>query len=1776
MWRNNRKNFGKKMNKKQNIKKILSSCVVVSMVLTAFVTMLTIQAPSINADNGNGMNGTPSVRIYGEQNAVYPTQSYTGSEDFIYPSEEDPFDPGIIEKDSITFNPAFWYGHDEFEIKARGDASEKIFLRAFYEPGYTHDPDDLMGGCGATLEPVEQFDAIVTETTYFLTTLDDIQPNYGLEDQTMLALPYKSHDPEDPNNQPGMDVAGLLSVTDIWGGPTGKYCRAPYPDASLTDGGIRVEKMYEFDNIDLGIEDVAVRFMDHKVIFKNFEHQDGPNDKLDIEVWYTGNMDDKASAKESGHHSIFENSWGSHHEYNYYFNRDNRKQGASPGTDACHRWFLRIENADDDYLRFVCGRWLIAGETFYVDGVRYDIPAVYVNSEEGSRCWEWEHQFKYITLQSPIPKGGPPIWESPFSDNIKDFSHVSSQYLAKLPMQVAAWLLPPFNEQHVMIDDIGLPLRRGVCMDEEEIRGLILENKRDPLEIIYIDEAIEERFESSLMERLNTDDEDIESWYWYNVYTKPNRFTEFILPDQEMFMDSYEDIEDYYLGYCADGNEYLITTSFIAPNSRVSTYRCDNCKKNYDEHEILDRVLDIARNGERADYYEMPRFVFEFDADNCDDFFVNEQPQEPSVRIYGEQEFEYPTQSWTGANDFIYRQEEDPFDPGVIKKDSITFNSALWYGHEEPPFGYEIKAQGNAGEKIFLRAFYEPYYTHEEDDLMDACSNVILKPVEPFDAIVTETTYFLVTLDERQPTTGYPDTTKMVLPYESIDEYNPGMENASLVDVIWTDNKGTPQLTDGAITVEKKFEFEATDPYIGQTIQFMDHKVKFLNFENNDPNEDKLDVRVSYAGNMHDRLSSAETHTIKNGETKTKLWFDRANLQDDPDACHRWYMYIDSVSETYLRIYLGRTLSAGETFYVDGVRYDMPAVYVNGTDSPDDKDGFKYITFQTPIPKTDHFDIWRSPLKNNIDDFSHVSSQYLASLPAYEAAWLLPPFNEQYVMIDDIGLQKNFPHSDIEENCLPSAGIILKDVKDPIEMYWILEAEEERFESSLVERLNTCEESGNEEWCWWNIYTRPNRFTELIISDQETTDDDYDPDDLGNYPYTKADGNEYLITTSLIAPNSEKDDDRSNECKDFDEHEIISSSVLGGGNSVSAQIAMVLDGSDSIETDDWNIMLNGLADAVRNYIPRGVEFTVIQFSSGLSGWARVEVYPVVITTDNYQDIADQVLAINQDKGYTPLAAGIDLAADMLAINAADYERQIVNIVTDGLPNRPYTDPEGAAVTARNNMINRIDLNFDADEDEIDVEAVGLQLNVDWLRDSIAWPGSYDDWPPTGPGWVRVVEDYTEFAETIGEKFELLFAAYDPRMTYEFDASDGTGLYINCVDIEFPPIALAVGEDGCTGASVQFDGSGSSDPDGDITEYVWDFGDNSPFGSGMMPTHIYNSADTYTVTLTVTDDDSLTDTDTTTVTIEDCGDKPIAVPGGPYAKDTGADVEFDGSGSYDPDNIPPDDGIDQYIWDFGDGSPLGITVNPTHAYAAGEYTVTLTVIDDEGVSSDPAYTMAYIGMPVGTVTMEDVHIPCDPGTYYGNLEATGFTGYQVGSCSITLHYDSNKVVVTSVNGYDFDDMQFIIDNINGRVILPGSMFLDNWLTGDFTIARIGFQRLGTEDCPLEIDPASYILTDDSIPDYIPFTRENGYAYVECVTPPSGGVLGDMNGNDVFDMGDVRYLAIYIASGGTHPEYRPLYADGDVNSDGFLNMGDARYLAIYYASGGTIPEYSPLYP
>ncbi len=145
-----------------------------------------------------------------------------------------------------------------------------------------------------------------------------------------------------------------------------------------------------------------------------------------------------------------------------------------------------------------------------------------------------------------------------------------------------------------------------------------------------------------------------------------------------------------------------------------------------------------------------------------------------------------------------------------------------------------------------------------------------------------------------------------------------------------------------------------------------------------------------------------------------------------------------------------------------------------------------------------------------------------------------------------------------------------------------------------------------------------------------------------------------------------------------------------------------------------------------------------------------------------------------------------------------------------------------------------------------------------------------------------------------------------------------------------------------GETVNFDGTGSDDPDGTISSHAWNFGDGGS-AQGSTASHSYSSAGLYTVTLTVTDNDGAQSTDTAAVNVQaQQVQPPVADAGTDQTVSVNSNVNFDGSGSYDPNG-----NIVSYQWDFGDGN-TDTGPRPTHVYSnSGTYTVTLTVTDNNG-------------------------------------------------------------------------------------------------------------------------------------------------------------------------------------------------------------------------------------
>ena len=154
---------------------------------------------------------------------------------------------------------------------------------------------------------------------------------------------------------------------------------------------------------------------------------------------------------------------------------------------------------------------------------------------------------------------------------------------------------------------------------------------------------------------------------------------------------------------------------------------------------------------------------------------------------------------------------------------------------------------------------------------------------------------------------------------------------------------------------------------------------------------------------------------------------------------------------------------------------------------------------------------------------------------------------------------------------------------------------------------------------------------------------------------------------------------------------------------------------------------------------------------------------------------------------------------------------------------------------------------------------------------------------------------------------------------------------------------------CDDLTCQFNDA-SNDPDGDVTGWSWQFGDDNSADVGD-PVHVYPAPGTYTVRLTVTDNGGARDETSAEVQVE------VSAPPPPANKPPRAEFEVRCHEQFCQfsDRSEDDDGtVVQWSWDFGDGTG-GDDPNPFHFYRdEGHYDVTLTVTDNAGDSASKTH------------------------------------------------------------------------------------------------------------------------------------------------------------------------------------------------------------------------------
>ncbi len=233
--------------------------------------------------------------------------------------------------------------------------------------------------------------------------------------------------------------------------------------------------------------------------------------------------------------------------------------------------------------------------------------------------------------------------------------------------------------------------------------------------------------------------------------------------------------------------------------------------------------------------------------------------------------------------------------------------------------------------------------------------------------------------------------------------------------------------------------------------------------------------------------------------------------------------------------------------------------------------------------------------------------------------------------------------------------------------------------------------------------------------------------------------------------------------------------------------------------------------------------------------------------------------------------------------------------------------------------------------------------------------TFDGAPSTARQW-QIAHNIWDFGDGTTVEGPTVTHAYAEPGTYtvKHTVIDDSGHPCNTASEEFAvrvnakPVAAA-GPDRriSIGEETVFDAGASTDSDGTIVTYNWDFGDGQT-GTGATVPHSYAKPGTYTVTLNVRDNSDVAnsgDTDILTVIVND---PPIAAAGDDKSVAIEEPTHFDAGASFDRDGR-----LISYEWNFGDGATGG-GAQTTHSYAqSGVYTVTLTITDDSTTDTSTA-------------------------------------------------------------------------------------------------------------------------------------------------------------------------------------------------------------------------------
>ena len=300
---------------------------------------------------------------------------------------------------------------------------------------------------------------------------------------------------------------------------------------------------------------------------------------------------------------------------------------------------------------------------------------------------------------------------------------------------------------------------------------------------------------------------------------------------------------------------------------------------------------------------------------------------------------------------------------------------------------------------------------------------------------------------------------------------------------------------------------------------------------------------------------------------------------------------------------------------------------------------------------------------------------------------------------------------------------------------------------------------------------------------------------------------------------------------------------------------------------------------------------------------------------------------------------------------------------------------------------------------------------------------------------------------------------------------------------------------------------------------------------MTADHAYTDNGTYPVTLTVTDDDGATNSTTALKTV--LNRPPVAnftwEPEVPRVNEV---VTFNATASYDPDGT-----IVLYTWDFGDLNVTS-TTNPviTHIYTMiGEYTVTLTVTDDDEATDSTSAPVTVSGRDVAALNIVVVYPLGYTWAYPGwkiNITVTVRNEGPVAETFwVALYYNLTASEWNLIGNETVTDLPSLTNKtltfVWNTTGMPASI-----VNGNYTIYTF---NATASTVPYEVDTGDNVLV-------------GGAVWLK--------LLGDVNGDGEVNILDVKLVSLAYSLIIIEPS-------ADLDCNGVVNILDLKLMKLAYA-------------